>query len=231
MRRRLFALLMMISRRRPIPDHVWKPRRAKPAAAATLALTVLSFAACGGGGAEKKQTESKCPTHGADVSFPLLDPKTPYTVNVLTNFGSFEIRLDVEDSPCTTSSFASLVRKRFFDGTRFHRIVPGFVIQGGDPTATGRGGPGYTVVDVPPANSLYTEGVVAMAKSAAEPRGTAGSQFFIVTGANAGLAPDYAILGVVTKGLRVVERIGRLGNPVNEQPTRKVVVLRLVVTP
>ena len=165
------------------------------------------------------------------MTFPLLDKKRPHTVNVLTNFGAFDIRLDVEDSPCTTSSFAALVRQRFFDGTRFHRIVPGFVIQGGDPTGTGRGGPGYTVVDVPPKNSLYTEGVVAMAKTPEEPPGTAGSQFFVVTGANAGLPPEYAILGVVTKGLNVVERIGKLGNPATEQPTKRVVVLRMVVTP
>jgi cyclophilin family peptidyl-prolyl cis-trans isomerase len=161
----------------------------------------------------------------------LLDKSKPHTVDVLTNLGSFKIRLDVGDSPCTTSSFAALVRKKFFDGTRFHRIVPHFVIQGGDPTASGRGGPGYTVVDVPPANSLYTEGVVAMAKSEAEAPGTAGSQFFVVTASDAGLPPVYAILGVVTKGLRVVEKIGKLGNPANEEPTRKVVVLRMVLTP
>jgi len=121
------------------------------------------------------------------------------------------------------------VRKRFFDGTIFHRIVPGFVIQGGDPTGTGTGGPGYSVRDVPPRNSLYTEGVVAMAKSAAEPRGTAGSQFFVVTAADAGLPPDYAILGVVTKGLKVVEKIGRLGNRATERPTRRVAVLRMTL--
>jgi cyclophilin family peptidyl-prolyl cis-trans isomerase len=149
---------------------------------------------------------------------------------VLTNFGEFAFRLDVEDSPCTTSSFASLVLKHFFDGTIFHRIVPGFVIQGGDPTATGRGGPGYSVVDVPPKNALYTEGVVAMAKSSTEPRGSAGSQFFIVTAPDAGLPPDYAVLGVVTKGLKVVERIGRLGNKVTERPTRRVAVLRMTLT-
>jgi len=165
------------------------------------------------------------------VTFPLLAKSKTYTVGVLTNFGRFDIRLDVRDSPCTTSSFAALVRKGFFDGTRFHRIVPGFVIQGGDPTATGRGGPGYTVVDIPPPNSLYTKGVVAMAKTASEPPGTSGSQFFVVTGADAGLPPQYAILGVVTKGLRVVDRIGKLGNPVNERPMRKVVVLRMIVTP
>ena len=163
------------------------------------------------------------------MSFPLLNPKVPHTVDVLTNYGRFDVRLDVEDSPCVTSSFASLVRKRFFDGTTFHRIVPGFVIQGGDPTGTGTGGPGYSVRDVPPRNSLYTEGVVAMAKSSTEPRGTAGSQFFVVTAPEAGLPPDYAILGVVTKGLKVVEKIGRLGNRVTERPTRRVVVLHMTV--
>jgi peptidyl-prolyl cis-trans isomerase B (cyclophilin B) len=202
------------------------------AARLPLVLAVLSLAACGGdGGGKQRQAAAPCPILGAKVNFQLLDKSKPHTVDVLTNLGSFKIRLDVEDSPCTTSSFAALVRQKFFDGTRFHRIVPGFVIQGGDPTATGRGGPGYTVVDVPPANSLYTKGVVAMAKSEAEPRGTAGSQFFIVTAANAGLAPDYAILGVVTKGLRVVEKIGKLGSTTTEKPTRRIVVLRMVVTP
>ncbi len=218
--------------RRDISERAGKPRRAKPAVAATVGLAVGMLVACGGGPqGDKRKAAMPCPTSGKQVTFPLLDKSKAYTVDVLTNFGGFDIRLDVEDSPCTTSSFAALVRKKFFDGTRFHRIVPGFVIQGGDPTATGRGGPGYTVRDVPPRNSLYTEGVVAMAKSAVEPPGTSGSQFFVVTGANAGLPPDYAILGVVTKGLRVVEKIGRLGNPANERPTRRVVVLRMVVTP
>ena len=163
------------------------------------------------------------------MSFPLLNPKVPHRVGVLTNYGAFALRLDVEDSPCVTSSFASLVRKRFFDGTTFHRIVPGFVIQGGDPTGTGTGGPGYTVRDVPPRSSRYTKGVVAMAKSSTEPRGTAGSQFFVVTARDARLPPDYAILGAVTRGLKVVEKIGRLGNRVTERPTRRVVVLRMTV--
>jgi len=198
------------------------------AARLPLILLLLALAACGGGG-KANTTGEHCPTTGSDVTFPLLDPKRPHTVDVLTNLGGFAFRLDVEDSPCVTSSFASLVRKHFFEGTVFHRIVPGFVIQGGDPTATGTGGPGYTVTDVPPANSLYTEGVVAMAKSPTEPRGAAGSQFFIVTAANAGLQPDYAILGVVTKGLKVVERIGRLGNRVTEKPTRRIAVLRMTL--
>ena len=85
--------------------------------------------------------------------------------------------------------------------TIFHRIVPGFVIQGGDPTGTGTGGPGYLTVDTPPASAAYTLGVVAMAKTQQQPAGTAGSQFFVVTVPNAGLPPDYAIIGKVTSGL------------------------------
>jgi peptidyl-prolyl cis-trans isomerase B (cyclophilin B) len=191
-------------------------------------LAVLVLAACGGGG--KKQAGTQCPTQGASVRFPLLDPAKAYTVGVRTNLGAFAFALDVKDSPCTTSSFASLVRKKFFDGTRFHRIVPGFVIQGGDPTGTGRGGPGYSVVDTPPSDARYTRGVVAMAKTPDEPAGTAGSQFFIVTGTDAGLTPDYALLGKVTKGLLVVERIGRLGDA-RQHPTRKVTVLHMTVSP
>jgi peptidyl-prolyl cis-trans isomerase B (cyclophilin B) len=203
--------------------------RAKLAGAAAVGLAIFALAGCGGGG--KQSAETSCPTSGKQVTFPLLDRSRAYTVGVLTNFGRFDIRLDVRDSPCTTSSFAALVRKGFFDGTRFHRIVPGFVIQGGDPTATGQGGPGYSVRDVPPGDAAYTRGVVAMAKTASDPPGTSGSQFFVVTAADAGLPPQYALLGVVTEGMPVVDRIGKLGNPVSQRPTRKVVVLRMIATP
>jgi peptidyl-prolyl cis-trans isomerase B (cyclophilin B) len=195
-----------------------------------LTLVALVLAGCGGGNA-KQATKSPCPTRGKNVTFPLLSRSAAHMVDVVTNLGSFTIRLDVKDSPCTSSSFAALVRKKFFDGTIFHRIVPGFVIQGGDPTGTGQGGPGYTVVDVPPSDATYRRGVVAMAKTNVEPAGTSGSQFFVVTGADAGLPPDYALLGTVTKGLPVVERIGRLGNPANERPTRRIAVLHMTVTP
>jgi peptidyl-prolyl cis-trans isomerase B (cyclophilin B) len=107
----------------------------------------------------------------------------------------------------------SLARAGFFDRTVFHRIVPGFVIQGGDPTGTGSGGPGYSTRDVPPKDTLYTRGVVAMAKTGDQPPGTAGSQFFVVTARDAGLRPDYAVLGRLVRGRRVAERIGRLGDP------------------
>jgi cyclophilin family peptidyl-prolyl cis-trans isomerase len=108
-----------------------------------------------------------------------------------------------------------------FDHTIFHRIVPGFVIQGGDPTGTGTGGPGYETVDTPPADAAYTHGVVAMAKASDEAPGTAGSQFFIVTSANDALTADYAIIGKVTTGLKVVDRIGLLGQA-NQEPVQVV---------
>ena len=119
--------------------------------------------------------------------------------------------------------------RHFFDRTIFHRVVPGFVIQGGDPTATGSGGPGYETVDTPPAGASYPFGVVAMAKTAAERRGTAGSQFFIVTAADAGLPPDYAIsIGRVVGGQAVVRRIGRLGDA-DERPTTTIEITRATI--
>ena len=143
-----------------------------------------------------------------------LDPSKSYDVTLETNCGSMTVRLDVKDSPHTTASFVSLVRRGYFLDTIFHRIVPGFVIQGGDPTGTGTSGPGYTTVDKPPKDTKYVEGVVAMAKTQTEPAGTAGSQFFVVTGPDAAtLPPDYAVLGHVTKGLDVAKRISNFGDP------------------
>jgi cyclophilin family peptidyl-prolyl cis-trans isomerase len=117
-----------------------------------------------------------------------------------------------------------LAKDGFFDGTRFHRIVPGFIIQGGDPTATGNGGSGYTTIDAPKPDTAYTKGVVAMAKSQYEQPGTGGSQFFIVTADNANLPPDYAVVGNVVDGMDVVEKIGKLGNARTEVPTEKIVI-------
>jgi peptidyl-prolyl cis-trans isomerase B (cyclophilin B) len=142
-----------------------------------------------------------------------LDPAATYIVTLETSCGEIAIRLDQKTAPKTTASFAHLARTGFYDGTVFHRIVPGFVIQGGDPTGSGTGGPGYTTRDVPPQNAAYVQGTVAMAKSGAEPAGTGGSQFFIVTGPDAGLPPDYALVGKVVKGQRVVDEIGQLGDP------------------
>jgi peptidyl-prolyl cis-trans isomerase B (cyclophilin B) len=148
---------------------------------------------------------------------------------VETSCGDFTITLAPQTSPNAVASFVALAEDDYFDGTYFHRIVPGFVIQGGDPTGTGTGGPGYTTVDTPGNATTYERGVVAMAKAPAEPRGAAGSQFFVVTGEAVQLPPDYAVIGRVTKGLDVVERIGTLGDPTTEIPTQPVVIDDVVV--
>ena len=103
-----------------------------------------------------------------------LKPGKTYVARVLTNCGEFEITLDPKRAPKTGGSFASLVGKRFYDGLTFHRIVAGFVIQGGDPEGTGGGGPGYSVTETPPEDLTYTKGVVAMAKTADRPGGHVG---------------------------------------------------------
>ncbi len=146
-----------------------------------------------------------------------------------TTCGTFVVTLDPASAPSTAASLVALAEAGFYDETVFHRIVPGFVIQGGDPTQTGGGGPGYQTVDVPAAGAAYTHGVVAMAKSATEPAGTAGSQFFVVTGADVGLPPEYAIVGEVTEGLDVVDLIGTLGDPATEKPTQPVVIESVTV--
>jgi peptidyl-prolyl cis-trans isomerase B (cyclophilin B) len=147
---------------------------------------------------------------------------------VTTSEGTFSFSLDVKDSPHAVASFEFLARKKFFDGTIFHRIVPNFVIQGGDPTGTGNGGPGYSTDDKVPANTTYLHGTVAMAKTQTDPSGTAGSQFFVVTEANAGLPPIYAVIGHVVSGLAVVDKIGTFGNA-QELPTKRIVVQSITI--
>jgi peptidyl-prolyl cis-trans isomerase B (cyclophilin B) len=219
-----------------------------------VALLVLALAACGGGSksADTTSTQTSTPTstqatetdasgctavtppagakrNGAKPTH-ALDPSKTYDVKLQTNCGSFTIRLAVKTSPATTASFASLVQKHFFDGTIFHRIVPGFVVQGGDPTGTGQGGPGYQTVDKPPASTTYTLGIVAMAKTQTEAPGTSGSQFFVVTAQDAGLPPDYAVLGHISAGSAVVSRIGELGDQNTEQPTETVEIEHATLT-
>ena len=168
--------------------------------------------AAGGGCRDVEQPRPK-PDGGAERPRGGLDPEATYVVTLTTSCGEIAIRLDQRTSPRTTASFAHLARSGFYDDTVFHRIVPGFVIQGGDPTASGTGGPGYSTRDVPPRDTTYTKGVVALAKSPAEPTGAAGSQFYIVTAPDAGLPPDYAVLGEVVEGLDVALAIDQLGDP------------------
>ena len=227
-------------------------RRAAPIIVLTLAL-----AGCGGSSKSSSgaSTASSTTTAAASaapcrtVSVPppkgsphlaaphtRLDPDRTYTVTVATNCGTFAFTLDVRQSPKTSASFDALVTRGFFDGLTFQRVASGFVIQGGDPTGTGAGGPGYTVVEAPPKDTQYVRGDVAMAKTQTEPSGASGSQFFVVTAADAtqsaGLTPDYALVGKVVSGLDVVEKIGALPTnpPGDGTPTPAVVMSKVSVS-
>lgn len=159
-----------------------------------------------------------------------LDAGRTWVAVVKTSCGTLEIELDAEENPKTASSFAHLAREGFYDGLAFHRIVPGFVVQGGDPRGTGEGGPGYSVVEAPPQDQKYTRGVVAMAKTELEDPGTSGSQFFIVTAEDAGLPPDYAVAGKVTKGDDVVELLANVPNdPADNRPTEPVIIEKVTI--
>jgi cyclophilin family peptidyl-prolyl cis-trans isomerase len=203
---------------------------------AALALIVLALAGCGGDGGGESTAEGCADVEapeakadgGATKPATRLDEAKTYVLVFETSCGDFEVTLDQELAPTTAASLVALANDSFFDNTTFHRIVPDFVIQGGDPTASGSGGPGYSTVDPPPSDAAYTRGVVAMAKTQLEAPGTSGSQFFVVTAEDAGLPPEYAIVGEVTQGYETVERIGALGDA-NEQPTQPVLIERVTV--
>lgn len=131
------------------------------------------------------------------------------TATLETSCGTIVIELDAEQFPQTVSSFVFLARNGFYDGTAFHRIAADFVVQGGDQSATGAGGPGYTIGDeFPDEGFVYEAGVVAMANAG---RGTTGSQFFIVTGDGAAsLNPTFNVLGRVVEGFDVLDQINQV---------------------
>ncbi|HTP18435.1 MAG TPA: peptidylprolyl isomerase [Solirubrobacteraceae bacterium] len=205
------------------------PKSSTPASSTTASAP--SAAAC-------HTVPAPAPKPNGHLSAPhlRLDPQKTYTVTIVTNCGTFAFALDVAQSPRTSASFYSLVKRGFFDGTTFHRVAAGFVIQGGDPTGTGAGGPGYTVVEAPPQSTQYVLGDVAMAKTQTQPAGASGSQFFVVTGQNvtqsAGLTPDYALAGKVVSGMNVVQKIGSLPTnpPQDGSPTPTVVMSSVTVS-
>jgi peptidyl-prolyl cis-trans isomerase B (cyclophilin B) len=210
-------------------------------AALLACLIALVAAGCGGddgndatttsAAGECEQVAAPDPRDAPTVTAPegTLDPAKTWQLTFETSCGDFTVDLDLALAPETTASLVHLAREGFYDDTVFHRIVPGFVIQGGDPTQTGTGGPGYATLDVPPGTARYTKGTMAMAKSPLEPAGTAGSQFFVVSADGVNLQPEYAVVGRVSEGLDVVERIGALGDA-NEQPTQPVVIRTVTVT-
>lgn len=175
-----------------------------------------------GDGSDSTTSDSDCPpAEGADNRTGQFEAAPPaclesdasYEAVVTTNQGEFTIAIDPESAPVAANNFVFLARNRYFDDTVCHRIIPNFVVQCGDPTATGTGGPGYTIVDEQPPPGRYGLGSVAMAKTQAPD--SAGSQFFIITGSDgAELPPLYALFGQVVEGFdTTVAAMAAAGSP------------------
>ncbi|HEY7256703.1 MAG TPA: peptidylprolyl isomerase [Solirubrobacterales bacterium] len=198
-------------------------------AVAIVAAILISRGGGGSGSSSAGGCEEVEPPQPKNVGFKApkqtVQKGEEVTAVVETSCGTFDIALASQEAPKTVNSFVFLSEEGFYDGLDFHRVVPEFVIQGGDPLGNGTGGPGYKVTEKPPANLKYTRGVVAMAKGGTQPPGTSGSQFFVVTGAEAGLPPEYALLGNVSKGIDVVEQIGEVPiKPNTEEPEQTVLI-------
>ena len=157
-----------------------------------------------------------------------IDPAKRYTATMETSMGSMVIALDPIKAPKTVNSFVFLALNHYFDGIIFHRIINGFVCQGGDPTGTGRGGPGYRFDDELPKAGEYRIGSFAMANAGPN---TNGSQFFIISGPDGcRLPPAYSLFGQVVKGLEVVEAMQSVPTAAGDRPKTDVVINSVTIT-
>ena len=157
-----------------------------------------------------------------------IDPAKSYTATMTTSMGVMTIALDPINAPKTVNNFVYLSRYHYYDDVTFHRVISGFMIQGGDPDGTGRGGPGYRFVDELPKPGRYEVGSLAMANSGPN---TNGSQFFVITGpSGVRLPPQYSLFGKVVKGIEVAEAIQGVATGANDKPSTPVVIQSIVVT-
>jgi cyclophilin family peptidyl-prolyl cis-trans isomerase len=157
----------------------------------------------------------------------VIDTAKRYTATMVTSHGTMVIALDPLAAPKTVNSFIFLARYHYYDGVIFHRVIPGFVLQGGDPTGTGTGGPGYKFEDELPAPGRYQIGSLAMANAGPN---TNGSQFFVISGPDGvRLPPQYALFGAVVSGGDVVAAIDTLGTR-SGKPKEKVTIESVTIT-
>ena len=153
-------------------------------------------------------------------------------VTIETNQGVIKVELYPETAPNTVNNFISLVKKGFYDGTIFHRVIPGFMIQGGDPEGTGMGGPGYGIEGEFAANGIenplkHTTGVISMARS--QMPNSAGSQFFIMHRKAPHLDGSYAAFGKVTEGMEAVDRIAESETDASDRPLQQQIIRSITV--
>ncbi|HVF33349.1 MAG TPA: peptidylprolyl isomerase [Acidimicrobiales bacterium] len=158
----------------------------------------------------------------------VIDTAKRYTATVSTSMGELVIALDALAAPKTVNNFVFLAREGYYDGVTFHRIIPGFMCQGGDPTGTGRGGPGYRFDDELPKPRTYEIGSVAMANAGPN---TNGSQFFLVSGpSGVGLPPQYSLFGKVVKGLDVLAEMEKVETDRSDKPLSDLTINSVEIT-
>ncbi len=173
------------------------------------------------GSAPKTQKFSAPPEMG-------IDPAKRYTATLDTSLGEIVIALDAQKAPKTVNNFVFLALHHYYDGVIFHRIINGFMCQGGDPDGTGRGGPGYRFEDELPGPRQYQIGSVAMANAGPN---TNGSQFFLISGPNGvALPPNYSLFGQIVKGLDVLDDMQRVQTGGGDRPKDDVVINSVTVT-
>ncbi len=157
-----------------------------------------------------------------------IDPSKRYTATIETSLGDLVVALDAAGAPKTVNNFVFLALQHYYDGVTFHRIINGFMCQGGDPTGSGRGGPGYKFEDELPKPGRYEIGSVAMANAGPN---TNGSQFFIVSGpSGVGLPPLYSLFGKVVKGLDVVDAMQNVPTGAQDRPRDDVVINSVTIS-
>ena len=155
----------------------------------------------------------------------VIDPTRIYTATLETTAGTMTADLFAEESPKTVNNFVSLARDGFYDGVIFHRVINGFMIQGGDPTGTGTGGPGYRFADEP-VTRRYLRGTLAMANAGPN---TNGSQFFVMH-ADYGLPPNYTIFGKLSAGEDVVDAIATAATGPQDRPLEPIRIVSVTVS-
>lgn len=183
-------------------------------------------------GAAGNNTSSNETNPGATEGLPSATASHPIVTIEMDNGGIIKAELYPEVAPNTVNNFISLIQKGFYDGTIFHRVIPDFMIQGGDPDGTGMGGPGYSIAGEFSGNGftnnlLHTEGVLSMARSQAPD--SAGSQFFIMDAAYPSLDGSYAAFGKVTEGMEVVKSIVGLKRDGSDRPEEPPVMKKVTV--
>jgi len=157
-----------------------------------------------------------------------IDPAKRYIAEMETSMGAMTIELDPIAAPKTVNNFVFLARQGYYDGVIFHRVIQGFVLQGGDPEGTGRGGPGYKFEDELPKAGRYEVGSLAMANAGPN---TNGSQFFVISGpSGVRLPPQYSLFGKVVKGLDVVDAIEKVPTGAGDRPKEDVVINSVTIT-